>query len=258
MYSDVEMSLAYKLGNANINMFPYPHFYLENVFPSDYYQLIQKNLPKPEEMLPIEDVRSVKGYKERFVLELHDKYLASLPEAKQKFWKHLNHILLETNFASLIFSKFQPFIEKRFEGQNNLDFFSETLLVEDVTNYALGPHTDSPRKVVTLLFYLPSDTSQSHLGTSIYLPKDPAFRCLVGPHHDREHFSLLHTNPFLPNSVFAFFKTDNSFHGVERVFDPNTRRWLLLFDIYVKQKESIQAEPSNKESTVVPQVKFSF
>jgi hypothetical protein len=80
---------------------------------------------------------------------------------------------------------------------------------------------------------------------------------LGGPHHEREHFSLLHTNPFLPNSVFAFFKTDNSFHGVERVFDPNIRRWLLLFDIYVKQKESIQAAPS-KNSTVVPQVKFSF
>ena len=258
MYSDVEMSLAYKLGNANINMFPYPHFYLENVFPADYYQLIQKNLPKPEEMLPIEEVRPVKGYKERFVLELHDKYLASLPDAKQKFWKQLQHILVEkTNFASLVFSKFEPFIAKRFEGQNNLDFYAETLLVEDVTNYALGPHTDSPRKVVTLLFYLPSDTSQSHLGTSIYLPNDPAFRCLGGPHYERERFSLLHTNPFLPNSLFAFFKTDDSFHGVERVFDPNTRRWLLLFDIYVQQKETMQATSSTK-STNVPQVKFSF
>lgn len=36
MFSDVEMNLVYKLGNANINIFPYPHFYLENIFPSDY------------------------------------------------------------------------------------------------------------------------------------------------------------------------------------------------------------------------------
>ena len=29
--------------------------------------------------------------------------------------------------------------------------YDETLLVQDITNYALGPHSDSPRKVITLL-----------------------------------------------------------------------------------------------------------
>jgi hypothetical protein len=59
MFSDVEMQLAYKLGNASINLFPYPHIYVENIFPADYYKHIQENLPRPEEMLPIEDVRPV-------------------------------------------------------------------------------------------------------------------------------------------------------------------------------------------------------
>jgi len=258
MFSDAEMQLAYKLGNANINMFPYPHFYLENVFPADYYQLIQENLPQPEEMLPIEQVRQLKGYKERFVLELRDEYLALLPDAKRQFWKQLNHNLVEkTNFANLVFSKFKPFIAERFKDRSNLDFYAETLLVEDITNYALGPHTDSPHKVITMLFYLPSDISQSHLGTSIYMPNDPDFRCQGGPHYKRENFSLMHTNPFLPNSLFGFFKTDDSFHGVERVIDPNTRRWLLLFDIYVKQKELPKETPKTK-STNAPHVNFSF
>lgn len=238
MFSDVEMNLTYKLGNVNINIFPYPHFYLENVFPSDYYQKIQANLPSSEEMLPIEQVRDLKGYKERFALELHGKHLELLPESKMIFWKQMQHNLMKTNFANLVYSKFKPFIEKRFKEQGNIEFYAETLLIKDTTNYSLGPHTDAPRKVVTLLFYLPSDTSQSHLGTSIYIPNDADFRCQGGPHHKREHFSLMHTNPFLPNSLFAFFKTDNSFHGVEKVFDLDTRRWLLLFDIYFKQKAS--------------------
>jgi hypothetical protein len=260
MFSDVEMQLAYKLGNANINLFPYPHIYVENIFPADYYKHIQENLPRPEEMLPIEDVRPVKGYKERFVLELRDEHLAPLPQSKQQFWKELQHMMVEnTNFGSLVFSKFEPFIAKRFEGESNLEFFSETLLVEDTTNYALGPHTDSPRKVITMLFYLPPDTSQSHLGTSIYIPNNPAFRCAGGPHHPREHFSRLHTNPFVPNSLFAFFKTDNSFHGVEPVMDPDTRRWLLLFDIYVKQggQPQVQAAPA-AATTAAPKVNFTF
>jgi hypothetical protein len=41
--------------------------------------------------------------------------------------------------------------------------------------------------------------------------------------------------PFKPNTLFAFVKTDNSFHGVEPVMDPDTKRWLLLYDVYLKQ-----------------------
>jgi len=110
-----------------------------------------------------------------------------------------------------------------------------------------------------MLFYLPPDTSQSHLGTSIYIPNNPAFSCPGGAHHPREHFSRLHTNPFVPNSLFAFFKTDNSFHGVEPVMDPDTRRWLLLFDIYAKQggQPQVQAAPA-AATTAAPKVNFTF
>jgi hypothetical protein len=41
--------------------------------------------------------------------------------------------------------------------------------------------------------------------------------------------------PFKPNSLFTFVKGDNSFHGVEPVGDPDTRRWLLLFDVFTEQ-----------------------
>ena len=41
--------------------------------------------------------------------------------------------------------------------------------------------------------------------------------------------------PFKPNALFAFVKTETSFHGVEPVTDPDTKRWLLLYDIYVRQ-----------------------
>ncbi len=114
----------------------------------------------------------------------------------------------------------------------------ETLLVEDITHYALGPHTDTPAKVITVLFYLPKDESQAHLGTSIYMPKDRAWRCPGGPHHGYAGFDRVATMPFMPNSMFAFVKTDNSFHGVEPVTDPDVRRWLLLYDIKAQKVEA--------------------
>jgi hypothetical protein len=96
------------------------------------------------------------------------------------------------------------------------------------------------------------------MGTSLYLPNDPNFTCPGGPHYPREQFSRLHTNPFLPNSMFAFFKTNNSFHGVEPVGDPGTKRWLLLYDIFVRETAPQPKVTFSSDITVKPKVNFSF
>lgn len=255
MFSDAEMQLLYKVGNAPINTFPYPHFYINDIFPADFYREIQNNLPDPEAMIPIEQARNLKGYDERFVLDMTPKSLARLPDQKREFWTELNKMLVIKGSVGLsIFNRLLPQIEKRFEGQTGMEFYSEALLVQDITNYKLGPHTDATRKVVTMLFYLPPDESQKHMGTSIYVPKDPEFRCPGGPHYPHDGFKRMHTNPFVPNALFGFLKTDNSFHGVEPVKDPNTRRWLLLYDIFVRET----APKVQKEIKVKPQVNFSF
>src|SRR5262245_47220911 len=86
MFSNAELHLAYKVANAPISGFPYPHCYVQDVFPADFYAEMQRNLPDPDAMIPIEEARQVKGYKERFVLELKPEHLNSLPQPKQKFW----------------------------------------------------------------------------------------------------------------------------------------------------------------------------
>lgn len=247
MYSDAELALAYKFANAPLRTFPYPHLYIEDVFPKDFYDRLQASIPDPSVMIPIAEARPVKGYEERFVLEIADeKRQATLPPDKREFWREFATWLCSGRFASMALQKFQPFVQQRFKRGPAPDFYNEALLVEDITKYALGPHTDSPRKVITMLFYLPKDLSQSHIGTSIYLPKDPAFRCPGGPHYQFDNFMRLHTMPFVPNSLFVFVKTDNSFHGVEPVTDPDTRRWLLLFDVYAK------IAPPDQAATLAP------
>ena len=37
--------------------------------------------------------------------------------------------------------------------------------------------------------------------------------------------------PYRPNSLFAFFKTDRAFHGVDPIADAGVARDLLLFDV---------------------------
>lgn len=141
---------------------------------------------------------------------------------------------------------------------NTWQFYDEALLVQDYTTYSLGPHTDNTIKVLSFLFYLPSDDSHAHLGTSIYVPKDPNFTCQGGPHHPFEWFNRMHTMPYLPNTLFAFLKTHNSFHGVEPITDPEVRRDLLLYDIRVSSPSGPAQQPSAETPGAATPVKFSF
>jgi hypothetical protein len=251
MYSNAELQLTYEFANAPIREFPFPHFFIENVFPQDFYDDLQRNLPDPSLMLPIADVRPVRGFPERFVLELGGKQMQSLPDDKRRFWEDFGGWLNAGRFGHLARWKFQFWIDQRFKGGPPPNLYSEAMLVEDITKYSLGPHTDSPKKVITMLFYLPKDQSQAHLGTSIYAPKDRSFTCPGGLQYGYENFMRLRTMPFLPNSLFVFFKTNNSFHGVEPVTDPGIRRWLLLFDLYLAadQTANVNAPATRAHST---------
>ena len=48
-------------------------------------------------------------------------------------------------------------------------------LIRDSGGYMLAPHTDSPKKILTLLIYIPNDNDNLNLGTSLYEPKDKEF-----------------------------------------------------------------------------------
>lgn len=233
MSSDAELHLSHKLAEAPIQDYPYPHVYIREAFPPDFYERMQAMLPDPAAMKPLPDVRKMMNdaYRERFVIDFEPESLALLPEDKRLFWSELHGWMVNSRFRRFVLEKFDSYLSKRFHG-HRIRFYDEALLVQDTTHYALGPHSDAPRKVITMLFYLPRDESQRHLGTSIYVPTDRKFRCPGGPHYSRENFERIATMPFLPNSLFAFVKNNASFHGVEPVTDPDTRRWLLLYDIY--------------------------
>jgi len=41
MSSSVELHLTYKIANAPLNGFPFPHLYIRDAFPADYYARMQ-------------------------------------------------------------------------------------------------------------------------------------------------------------------------------------------------------------------------
>lgn len=245
--------MLYRIGNAPINPFPFPHIFVRDVFPADFYAEILRHIPPRDALSPISKVRNVSEVygKTRSVLILNDDSIGQLAEPLRGFWGGVGKMLLARNLGPMLVSKFGQVIDGRFAGQPGIEISDEALLVQDYTDYSLGPHTDSPAKVFSLLFYLPSDDTRPHLGTSIYVPKDPGFACPGGPHHAIEKFERVLTMPYVPNAAFGFVKTPIAFHGVEPVAAHDSERTLLLYDIRIRSGHAAQ-----RPATPTAQFKF--
>jgi hypothetical protein len=237
MSFDAEQHVQYRIANAPILSYPFPHFYVEGVFPDGFYRELRARLPELEGYKRIDETGTVaKGrYPERYVCASSELEEREFETQSGSFWAELNSWLMGDAFARLLLQKFRRDIDQRFVEGAELRIETDCRLVRDFTNYAISPHTDAPHKLVSLLFYLPPDDRMQHLGTSIYAPIDPGLRCEGTAHHLRERFKKVATMAYKPNSLFAFFKTNRAFHGVDKIADADVVRDLLLYNIYVSK-----------------------
>jgi hypothetical protein len=247
MFSGAEEHVIYQIANAPIRAYPFPHIYAESVFPQNFYDALRKQWPDSSQFVSLDSTGRVpKGaYPERFIMPLRQTEVDKLPGESRAFWTAFAGWLLTGRFLYALLDKFDDYVRERFGPRvADCSFSSESLVVRDYTNYKIGPHTDAPHRLLSLLFYCPDDSSLKHLGTSIYVPRDPAFRCPGGPHHPHNLFNKVATMEYKPNTLFAFVKTDRSFHGVDPIGDADVLRDLLLYDIRVELEPRVAAETS--------------
>lgn len=245
MSFDVEQHVLYNIANAPVREYPFPHFYVHPVFPEDYYRELLARLPDLKVYRPIAETGSVEpgAYAERFITGLDAVEQDEFERGAGDFWERLRVWLNGPVFGNLIMHKFREGIRHRYGEASRLVTSGDIRLVRDFTHYAIPPHTDAPHKLASLLFYLPPDESKAALGTSIYTHEDPGFRCEGRTHHSFAGFRKVMSAPYLPNSLFAFLKTDAAFHGVERIETADVKRDLMLYNIYVKKIAVNHVEP---------------
>jgi hypothetical protein len=169
-------------------------------------------------------------------------------KSKREFWASF-HKNFSPNFSNILRVKFKKFLDLRFTYLKNVSYTHTLQLVHDKKNYSLGPHTDQPSKVVSVLIYLPKDHKQILTGTSIYMPKDPSKLNTELPHlhYLRDDFYKVITMPYMPNSAFCFIKTNNSFHGVEKLEMEETDRWSLQYNIHITQETADRETEARNE-----------
>lgn len=250
MSFDVSQFLAYQIANARLREYPFPHFYVQPAFPPDAYAAMQAILPPTELLRPI--TKSTVGYTDpetgepvappkkgteqhRYIGDLVDIASRDADAERARYWRETAEWILSDAFRDRVIARFAEGIRARLGPSLRITTTVEARFVRDFTSYAIHPHTDSPHKLISLLFYLPRDDLKQHLGTTIFRPIDPAKRCEGSSRHPFSEFKKVVTMGYLPNALFAFLKTDRSFHGVEPILERDVERNLLLYNIYLRK-----------------------
>jgi FkbM family methyltransferase len=240
--------LEYILGRiaaTPITEHPFPYMVVDKIFPEPYFQMALEHFPTDEQMVPIDETgRAGPAYRDRLVTLFTLEHFERLEHAARDFWLGFADWLYSEQFINGVIDKFWPHVACRLADlaahNQGIKVHGDALIVSDKTNYAIGPHTDVTRRLITFLFYLPKDESLASLGTSIYTPKDPYLESDGSKHFPFEPFVKLTTIPFLPNRALIFVRNNRSFHGVEPITLADPERHLVIYNIRIAEPSPAQ------------------
>lgn len=209
---------ADRLRAARVEFDPFPHYYLERVFPDDYYRELLRHLPGSgvyENLYEVTDLK-LDHFRHRYQRDMNEGWTNELPPGLRSFWDSFNQWFLGTELARVVLESFaEPLRERIGERESWPAVSVEAQFIRHRAGYFLGPHSDLYTKLVVLLIYLAPDPGAQHLGTSLYRPKSPGFSCHDSRHYPFTDFIKVKTAPYRPNSLLAFVRSDVSFHGLE-------------------------------------------
>jgi hypothetical protein len=197
---------------------PFPHFIVRGIFPEGIYSELLAQLPEPDMYEPFAyEKHSTDGASNRGRFQLVDARMEKLEGRTRSFWFGLRDALGAPEFKAAVFGKLRAGLAFRL-GTSEAEAartpgYPLPELFRETKGYAIKPHPDTRRKVVTMQIALPWDESQQHLGTEFY-------RRSLNPLHlfrEPRGFEIVKQAPFLPNTAYAFSVinalTLKSWHG---------------------------------------------
>src|SRR5262245_30909488 len=114
--NDVDLHVQYRIANAPMCEFPYPHIYVRDIFPEDFYARLRANLPSEAHLRTLQSFGRVSaGYPEtRLVMPLLPEHIDRLEPAQRTFWQEFASWMRGPAFGQLMLAKFAPYLQGRF------------------------------------------------------------------------------------------------------------------------------------------------
>lgn len=214
-----------RIAAAELDESPCGNIYMQDMLPTSVYEELLARLPSDDALDPIEhpDAIDETGRITRLLLDLTHETLWRLPEEDQPFWEAMVEVFTSPRITAAITEKFGATLATRFNGSVP-ELVAVPIIYRDKPGYRIGIHPDMAAKVATLQFYLPKDDAQAHVGTVFHRRSGGGFE-------------RLKKNRFLPNSAYAFVRTEESWHSVDTLGPEEPDRNTIALTFYIKGHE---------------------
>lgn len=225
--------------NVSIRHQPYTVFYIRDLVHPEFYSSLAETFP----LLSRFRYRETLGNK-YLLTELEGQPYYDFVDAHPQWRKFYNEIK-SISFREQVLSFVRSHMSGSLTDDRVADSFTSRFEFSALpTNGgSQRPHTDSPRKVVTLVLSLMKEGEWNPNwggGTSICRPKDETLHSNYSNQYlDFDDVEVIDTFPFIPNGCVMFVKTDVSWHCVTPINlpDSNAMRKTVAISLYNKDKD---------------------
>jgi hypothetical protein len=233
-YGAALKSAASAIRNAQLFERPYPLILFRDFFPGDFYARLLQRFPN------VERFAGLNGDGTRREYALYDERSDPGSAEARETWGIVRRVLVSQEVASALRAKLDEGFRIRAKRSGEgwpIPMFPRPVLYTDLDGYAIKPHADTRRKVLTMQIYLPANETQRDLGTTIYKisPAGVFAWKSYGLAKDK-------TVPFLPNSGYAFVVIHpaysllrSSWHGREAISVPVNKPRLSILNTYYRE-----------------------
>lgn len=210
---------------------PYPHLSFENFFAEDVYRRLISHWPDIDRYVDLNGARTRKQY------TLWDRQVEAGDPERTALWRTVSDALSAPPIEAALRDRLTKGFEMRANGSGEgwpVPMHPQPVLYADFHGYAIKPHPDTRRKVLTMMIYMPEDESQRELGTTVYKISPMGVFAWKTYGLVREK-----TLPFLPNAGFAFVVIHPahsllhaSWHGRETISLDNAKPRMTILNTY--------------------------
>ncbi len=224
---------------ASVCAEPTTHAVIENIFPPDFYELVNAAIP-PAELFPSRD-----PVKQDFHL---DEHLEGAPPLTRRVWRFFDEDVVAGVLAPALHRRFHDAVVDHYAETAGGDFgvraaaiphrgFAGRLHLRR-PGYHLKPHLDPKRVVITGLVYFARPGDSEAYGTQLFRVKKAFTSSTMGKFYPEDEglpVEIARTVPFRPNTLFAFVNSKAA-HGASLPLDaPLHERYAYQF--YVKPRD---------------------
>jgi hypothetical protein len=213
---------------------PYPLIVFRDFFPGQFYQRLLKHFPH------LDRFAGLNGDGTRREYALYEERSDPGSEEGREIWGIVRRVLTSPEIAFALQEKLDEGFRIRARRSREgwpISMFPRPVLYADLDGYAIKPHADTRRKVLTMQIYLPADDAQRDLGTTIYKISPMGVFAWKSYGLVKEK-----TLPFMPNTGYAFVVIHPaysflkaSWHGREAISVPVDKPRLSILNTYYRE-----------------------